>query len=64
MVEKVCIHQLLRVLRNLILTSDPERSLQIGPELGLPHILFDLIRDAVENSGFIKVTSQEWGHIH
>lgn len=64
MVEKVCIRQLLKVLRNLILTSDPERSHQIGQELGLPHILFDLVRDAVENSSLIKVTSQEWSHIH
>lgn len=64
MVEKVSIHQLLKVLRNLILTSDPERSHQIGQELGLPHILFDLVCDAVENSSFIKVTSQEWSHIH
>lgn len=63
MVEEVCIHQPLKILRNLILTSDPEKSHQIGRTLGLPHVLFDLIRDAVENPSFIKVTSLEWNHI-
>lgn len=63
MVEEVCIHQPLKILRNLILTSDHEKSHQIGQKLGLPHVLFDLIRDAVENSSFIKVTSLEWNHI-
>lgn len=63
MVEKVCIHQQLKVLRNLILTSNPERSHQIGQELGFPYILFDLVRDAVENSSFIEVISEEWSHI-
>lgn len=63
MVEEVCIHQPLKILRNLILTSDPEKSHQIGQKLGLPHVLFDLIRDAVENPSFIKVTSLEWNHI-
>lgn len=64
MVEEVlCIHQPLKILRNLILTSDPEESYQIGGKLGLPHVLFDLVHDAVENSSFIKVTAREWNHI-
>ncbi|KAM9348904.1 serine/threonine-protein kinase 36 [Symphorus nematophorus] len=55
--EPWCIHQPLKVLQNLILTSDPEKSYQIGRELRLPHFLFDLVHDAVENSNFIK---QPW----
>ncbi|XP_070839243.1 serine/threonine-protein kinase 36 [Chaetodon trifascialis] len=46
----------LQVLHNLILTSDPEKSYRIGRELGLPHVLFDLVHDIVENSSFIKQT--------
>lgn len=61
--EVLCIHQPLKILRNLILTSDPEESYQIGGKLGLPHVLFDLVHDAVENSSFIKVTAREWNHI-
>lgn len=52
------IDQPLKVLHNLILTSDPEKSLHIGRELGLPHVLFELVHDTVENSNFIKVTAQ------
>ncbi|XP_041808634.1 serine/threonine-protein kinase 36 isoform X2 [Chelmon rostratus] len=48
------IDQPLKVLHNLILTSDPEKSLHIGRELGLPHVLFELVHDTVENSNFIK----------
>ncbi|XP_073335676.1 serine/threonine-protein kinase 36 [Pagrus major] len=48
------IHQPLKVLRNLILTSDPEKSYHIGRELGLPHVLFELVHGTVENSNFIK----------
>ncbi|XP_049447377.1 serine/threonine-protein kinase 36 isoform X4 [Epinephelus fuscoguttatus] len=44
----------LKVLRNLILTSDLKKSYHIGQELGLPHVLFDLVNDAVENSNSIK----------
>ncbi|XP_054481552.1 serine/threonine-protein kinase 36 [Anoplopoma fimbria] len=51
------IHLPLKVLCNLILTSDLEKSHHIGHELGLPHVLFDLVHDAVENSNFIK---QPW----
>ncbi|XP_037604268.1 serine/threonine-protein kinase 36 [Sebastes umbrosus] len=47
----------LKVLRNLILTSDLEKSHHICHELGLPHVLFDLVRDAVENSNLVK---QPW----
>ncbi|XP_040907664.1 serine/threonine-protein kinase 36 [Toxotes jaculatrix] len=55
--EAYQIHQPLKVLGNLILTSDLEKSYHIGRELGLPHILFDLVHDTVENSNFIK---QPW----
>ncbi|XP_078122715.1 serine/threonine-protein kinase 36 [Sander vitreus] len=51
------IHLPLKVLRNLVLSSDLEKSYHIGHELGLPHVLFDLVHDAVENSNFIK---QPW----
>ncbi|XP_022044559.2 serine/threonine-protein kinase 36 isoform X2 [Acanthochromis polyacanthus] len=51
------IHQPLKVLHNLILMSDLEKSYNIGSELGLPHVLFDLIRDTVENSDLMK---QQW----
>ncbi|XP_035522787.1 serine/threonine-protein kinase 36 [Morone saxatilis] len=51
------IHRPLKVLHNLILTSDLEKSYQIGRELGLPHVLFDLIHDTVENSNSSK---QPW----
>lgn len=52
------IDQPMKVLHNLLLTSDPEKSYQISPELGLPHVLFDLIHTVV-NSKFIKVTAQQ-----
>ncbi|KAM7374226.1 hypothetical protein PAMP_006897 [Pampus punctatissimus] len=51
------IHRPLRVLHNLILTSDLEKLYHIGCEIGLPHLLFDLVHDIVENSNFIK---QPW----
>ncbi|KAM3868988.1 serine/threonine-protein kinase 36 [Diretmus argenteus] len=55
--EGVClIHQPLRVLRNLILTADLD-SYRIGCEVGLPHTLFDLVHDAVENPA---VFEQPW----
>lgn len=60
--ELLGIHQPLKILRNLILTSDPEQSNQIGGKLGLPHVLFDLVHDAVENSSFSKVTIWEWSN--
>ncbi|RVE63719.1 hypothetical protein OJAV_G00139200 [Oryzias javanicus] len=44
----------LKVLRNLILMSDLEESNRIGTELQLPHLLFDLIHNCVDNSDFIK----------
>ncbi|CAK6953717.1 serine/threonine-protein kinase 36 [Scomber scombrus] len=47
----------LKVLHNLILTSDLENSYHIGCEIGLPHFLFDLVQDTVEYSHFIK---QPW----
>lgn len=49
------IHQPLKVLHNLILTSDLEKLYHIGRELGLPHVLFDIVQDTVENSNSIKV---------
>lgn len=55
--EGACILQPLKFLRSLILTSDPEKTYEIGQKLGLPHVLFDLVQDAVENSAFIKVTA-------
>lgn len=55
-VKETCqIHLPLKVLCNLILTSEPEKSYHISRELGLPHVLFDLVHDTVENSNFIKV---------
>ncbi|TNN72519.1 Serine/threonine-protein kinase 36 [Liparis tanakae] len=51
------IHLPLKVLRNLILTSDLKKSHTIGHELGLPRVLFDLVHEAVGNSHFIK---QPW----
>ncbi|KAM4619788.1 serine/threonine-protein kinase 36 [Polymixia lowei] len=38
----------LRVLYNLLLTSDLEKSYHIGCEVGLPHVLFDLVHETVE----------------
>ncbi|XP_029304048.1 serine/threonine-protein kinase 36 isoform X2 [Cottoperca gobio] len=55
--EEWRMHLPLRVLRNLIVTSDLEKSYHIGQEVGLPHVLFDLVHDAVGNSNFIK---QPW----
>eukprot|EP00066_Takifugu_rubripes_P020697 XP_011609963.1 PREDICTED: serine/threonine-protein kinase 36 [Takifugu rubripes] len=49
-----CIHLPLRVLRNLILASDPEKMQQIGGTLGLPQTLLGLLRESVENSSFIQ----------
>ncbi|XP_037322554.2 serine/threonine-protein kinase 36 [Pungitius pungitius] len=48
------IHLPLKVLHNLILTSDLEQSQQFVHELGLPRVLFDLVQHAVNNSHFIK----------
>ncbi|KAK5858369.1 hypothetical protein PBY51_002515 [Eleginops maclovinus] len=50
------IHLPLKVLRNLILTFELEELSNIGQELGLPHILFELIHEAVENTHFLKQT--------
>ncbi|XP_059206951.1 serine/threonine-protein kinase 36 [Centropristis striata] len=47
----------LKVLCNLILTSDLEKSYHIGHELELPIVLFELIHDALKNSNFLK---QPW----
>ncbi|XP_071317161.1 serine/threonine-protein kinase 36 isoform X2 [Trachinotus anak] len=55
--EALQIHRPLKVLCNLILTSDLEKLHHISCELGLPHVLFDLVQDTVENSHFIK---QAW----
>ncbi|XP_031712974.1 serine/threonine-protein kinase 36 isoform X2 [Anarrhichthys ocellatus] len=46
------VHLPLKVLRNLIVTSDLDKSHHVGHEL--PRVLFDLVRDAVENSHVIK----------
>ncbi|KAG7236679.1 hypothetical protein INR49_000573 [Caranx melampygus] len=46
----------LKVLNNLILTFDKEKVTHISGELGLPHVLFDLVQDIVENPHFIKQT--------
>ncbi|XP_076024780.1 serine/threonine-protein kinase 36 [Genypterus blacodes] len=55
--ETCLILQPLKVLHNLILTPDLEKSHHIGCEVGLPHLLFDLVRDSVENRAFIQ---QPW----
>ncbi|XP_056140324.1 serine/threonine-protein kinase 36 [Lampris incognitus] len=46
--------QMLRVLSNLVLTSDPEKSRHVGSEVGLPSCLFDLVHDIVENPVVMK----------
>lgn len=51
------IHQPLKVLQNLILRRDLDKSYH--RELGLPRVLFELIHDAVENKDFIKVIAHE-----
>ncbi|XP_067347906.1 serine/threonine-protein kinase 36 isoform X2 [Channa argus] len=56
-IEAWQIHLPLKILSNLIVSSDPEKSTRISQELGLPHVLFDVIQEAVENSEFIK---QPW----
>ncbi|XP_027886486.1 serine/threonine-protein kinase 36 isoform X2 [Xiphophorus couchianus] len=48
------IEHVLKVLRNLILTPDLEKSHHISHELKLPQSFFELIRDSVSNSDFIK----------
>ncbi|KAM9728799.1 serine/threonine-protein kinase 36 [Menidia menidia] len=48
------VHHPLKVLLNLLLTPDLEKSHQISHQLELPGVLFDLIRNSVENSDFIK----------
>ncbi|KAM4726666.1 serine/threonine-protein kinase 36 [Anableps anableps] len=48
------IEHLLKVLQNLILTPDLEKSHHISHELKLPQVLFELIRNSVSNSDFIK----------
>ncbi|KAM4546679.1 serine/threonine-protein kinase 36 [Fundulus diaphanus] len=50
----VQIEHLLKVLQNLILTPELEESLYIRCELHLPQALFELIRDSVSNSDFLK----------
>lgn len=54
-----CIHLPLRVLRNLVLASDPEKLQQIGGTLGMPQTLLGLLQKSVGNSSFIQVASQE-----
>ncbi|XP_058483484.1 serine/threonine-protein kinase 36 isoform X3 [Solea solea] len=51
------IHQPLKVLRNLLLNSDHEKTNHIGRELCLPHVLLDQVHDNVENSNYVK---QPW----
>ncbi|XP_030010080.1 serine/threonine-protein kinase 36 [Sphaeramia orbicularis] len=51
------IHQTLKVLRNVILASDHEKSHYLCREIGLPHLLLDLVHDTVANPNFIK---QPW----
>ncbi|XP_077402507.1 serine/threonine-protein kinase 36-like [Vanacampus margaritifer] len=48
------IHLPLKVLHNLILTSDLATRNHIGSELGLPCLLIDLVHDSVESSHLIK----------
>ncbi|XP_049598274.1 serine/threonine-protein kinase 36 isoform X2 [Syngnathus scovelli] len=51
------IHLPLKVLENLILTSDLAIKNHIGSELGLPSLLIDIVHDFVENS---RLTEQPW----
>uniref|UniRef100_A0A8C7KDJ5 non-specific serine/threonine protein kinase n=1 Tax=Oncorhynchus kisutch TaxID=8019 RepID=A0A8C7KDJ5_ONCKI len=54
--EGACqIRQPLKVLSNLILTSDSEDSHRLRQEVGLPHFLFNLVQDIVENPVVVKV---------
>ncbi|XP_041750461.1 serine/threonine-protein kinase 36 isoform X2 [Coregonus clupeaformis] len=56
--EGACqIRQPLKVLSNLILTSDSEDSHRLRQEVGLPNFLFNLVRDIVENPVVVK---QPW----
>ncbi|KAM9497905.1 serine/threonine-protein kinase 36 isoform 2-T3 [Salvelinus alpinus] len=56
--EGACqIRQPLKVLSNLILTSDSEDSHRLRQEVGLPHFLFNLVQDIVENPVVVK---QPW----
>ncbi|XP_014873126.1 serine/threonine-protein kinase 36 isoform X1 [Poecilia latipinna] len=48
------IEQVIKVLRNLIVTPDLEKSHHISHELKLPQSFFELIRDSVSNTDFIK----------
>lgn len=49
------IEHLLKVLQNMILTPDPEKSRYVTSELELPQVLFDMIRDFVSSSDFVEV---------
>ncbi|XP_061659825.1 serine/threonine-protein kinase 36 isoform X2 [Syngnathoides biaculeatus] len=51
-VRSICLA--LKVLENLILTSDLATTKHIGAELGLPCLLVGLVHDSVINSDFIK----------
>ncbi|XP_061659818.1 serine/threonine-protein kinase 36-like isoform X3 [Syngnathoides biaculeatus] len=51
------IGQPLKVLQNLILTSDRATTNQIAVELGLPCLLIDMVHNSLENSYFIE---QPW----
>ncbi|XP_019719707.1 serine/threonine-protein kinase 36-like [Hippocampus comes] len=55
--EMRSIHLPLKVLQNLVLTSDLAMRNHIGRELGLPYLLIDLVDSSVENSRFIE---QPW----
>ncbi|XP_029525927.1 serine/threonine-protein kinase 36 isoform X4 [Oncorhynchus nerka] len=56
--EGACqIRQPLKVLSNLILTSDSEDSHRLRQEVGLPNFLFNLVQDIVENPVVVK---QPW----
>ncbi|XP_057675963.1 serine/threonine-protein kinase 36-like isoform X2 [Corythoichthys intestinalis] len=45
----------LKVLQNLLLTSDIATTNHIGSDLGLPCFLFDLVRNSVESARFIQL---------
>ncbi|XP_053298360.1 serine/threonine-protein kinase 36 [Pleuronectes platessa] len=47
------IHHPLKVLRNLLQTPDLKESNYIGQELGLPHVLLDVVHVTVENPDYI-----------
>lgn len=53
----------LRSLYSLILASDVKKLSYISSQLGLPHTLFDIIHDTVEEITLKEVNAHKWIHI-